>query len=169
MRNLFKWLMVGLVTIPGSSASIIQTEPTTEASIEEVEIEVETLMGSNLNPTEKKVLDFFIERGIKDKMALAVLLGNIKQESLFITNICEGGARVPYHRCHSGGFGLIQWTTTGRYGGLGRHANNIEGGTGYELLYECGVSLVGLGSSRKQNSLFSSLLCQHGINKTYNC
>ena len=76
--------MVGLVTIPGSSASIIQTEPTTEASIEEVEIEVETLMGSNLNPTEKKVLDFFIERGIKDKMALAVLLGNIKQESLSI-------------------------------------------------------------------------------------
>lgn len=119
--------MVGLVTIPGSSAAIIQTGPTPEVSAEEVEIEVEILMGSNLDPTEKKVLDFFIGRGIKDKMALAVLLGNIKQESLFVTNICEGGARVPYHQCHSGGFGLIQWTTTGRYHGLGRHAKNTGG------------------------------------------
>ena len=139
MRNLIKWLMVGLATIPGSSAAIIDTrittelttesatEPTVETSVEEVEDEVEILIGSNLDPTEKKVLDFFIERGIKDKMALAVLLGNIKQESLFVTNICEGGSRVPYHQCHRGGFGLIQWTTVGRYDGLGRHARNIGG------------------------------------------
>jgi hypothetical protein len=47
-------------------------------------------------------------------------MGNIKQESGFHTNICEGGARVPYNRCYSGGFGLIQWTTDNRYYGLGK-------------------------------------------------
>ncbi len=56
---------------------------------------------------------------ITDKYALATLMGNIKQESMFLPNICEGGARVPYHQCYRGGFGLIQWTTTSRYNGLG--------------------------------------------------
>ena len=32
-----------------------------------------------------------------------------------------------YHGCHSGGFGLIQWTTTGRYNGLGRFAAKYGG------------------------------------------
>ena len=56
---------------------------------------------------------------INDKYALATIMGNIKQESRFYTDICEGGARVPYDRCHRGGFGLIQWTTAKRYNGLG--------------------------------------------------
>ena len=56
---------------------------------------------------------------ITDKNALATLMGNIKQESKFISNICEGGARVSYTECKSGGFGLIQWTSIGRYRGLG--------------------------------------------------
>ena len=59
---------------------------------------------------------------ITDRNALATILGNIKQESKFISNICEGGARVPYHDCHRGGYGLIQWTTLGRYKGLGSFA-----------------------------------------------
>ena len=46
-------------------------------------------------------------------------MGNIKQESKFIPNICEGGARVEYNQCHRGGYGLIQWTTESRYLGLG--------------------------------------------------
>ena len=71
---------------------------------------------------ENEVLKFFQDYGIKDKAALAVLLGNVKQESRFETNICEGGARGPYHTCRRGGFGLIQWTTVGRYQGLGNHA-----------------------------------------------
>ena len=29
--------------------------------------------------------------------------------------------------CHSGGYGLIQWTTLGRYRGLGNHARSIGG------------------------------------------
>lgn len=50
-------------------------------------------------------------------------MGNIKQESKFIPNICEGGARVSYNSCHYGGFGIIQWTTLNRYNGLGSFCN----------------------------------------------
>ena len=73
---------------------------------------------------EQKVLEYFQDYGITDKAALAVLLGNIKQESKFNTRICEGGKHTGYHHCHRGGFGLIQWTTPGRYAGLKRYALN---------------------------------------------
>ena len=56
---------------------------------------------------------------ITDRNALAAIMGNIKQESKFISNICEGGARVSYTECKVGGYGLIQWTSIGRYKGLG--------------------------------------------------
>lgn len=59
---------------------------------------------------------------ISDRNALATILGNIKQESKFTSNICEGGARVSYSDCHSGGYGLIQWTSENRYLGLGKFA-----------------------------------------------
>lgn len=78
--------------------------------------------GSN---TELLILDALQGRGITDRNALAVVLGNIKQESKFNTNICEGGARVSYWGCRSGGYGLIQWTTVDRYHGLGRHASRM--------------------------------------------
>jgi hypothetical protein len=72
------------------------------------------------SPAEKKTLAYLQKRtNITDKYALATLMGNIKQESMFISNICEGGARVSYERCYSGGYGLIQWTTKSRYDGLG--------------------------------------------------
>ena len=72
------------------------------------------------NDSEKYVLrELQTKADIHDKNALAAILGNIKQESKFIPNICEGGARVPYSNCHSGGYGLIQWTTPRRYDGLG--------------------------------------------------
>ena len=75
-------------------------------------------------PEEKFVLKK-LQSGTKitDKNALATIMGNIKQESKFIANICEGGARVPYDRCLRGGYGLIQWTTKNRYLGLGRFAS----------------------------------------------
>ena len=76
---------------------------------------------------ERIVLEFLQERGINDKVALSVIMGNIKQESKFHPNICEGGARVPYHHCHSGGFGLIQWTTSDRYHGLGHFTSKYGG------------------------------------------
>jgi len=81
-------------------------------------------VGQDFTENEARALEFFQENGINDRMALAVLLGNIKQESRFTPNICEGGARIPYASCLRGGYGLIQWTTTGRYDGLGRHARN---------------------------------------------
>ena len=81
----------------------------------------------NCTENEKIVLDFFQDYGIKDKYALATLMGNIQQESRFTPNICEGGARVNYHRCYNGGYGLIQWTTYGRYHGLGHHARITRG------------------------------------------
>ena len=68
---------------------------------------------------EKYVLKQLQEKTrIADRNALATIMGNIKQESKFYPNICEGGARVPYSDCHRGGYGLIQWTSTQRYLGL---------------------------------------------------
>ena len=74
-------------------------------------------------PEEKHILKQLQEKTkIADRNALATILGNIKQESKFIANICEGGARVPYDRCLRGGYGLIQWTSKNRYFGLGYFA-----------------------------------------------
>ena len=75
--------------------------------------------------TEAKVLEALQDRGIDDRNAIATVMGNIKQESKFNANICEGGARVSYWGCRSGGYGLIQWTTSDRYHGLGSHAARI--------------------------------------------
>ena len=75
--------------------------------------------------TERTVLTALQDRGITDKYALATVLGNIKQESNFHANICEGGSRISYNSCRYGGYGLIQWTSTNRYLGLGRHARNL--------------------------------------------
>ena len=63
---------------------------------------------------------------ITDRNALSTLMGNIKSESNFHPNICEGGARVQYSQCHSGGYGLIQWTTVGRYNGLGSFCRKYD-------------------------------------------
>ena len=79
-------------------------------------------VGNNFTEVEQKVLKFLQDKGITDRAALATILGNIKQESKFNTEICEGGTKTGYDRCYSGGFGLIQWTTPGRYRGLGSFA-----------------------------------------------
>ena len=81
--------------------------------------------GQGMTDSELIVLNFFQDYGITDRAALATIMGNIKQESKFVTNVCEGGHKGPYHTCRRGGFGLIQWTTVGRYNGLGRHARSI--------------------------------------------
>ena len=62
------------------------------------------------------------ETNIKSRNSLAVILGNIKQESGFNANICEGGTRVAYENCNIGGYGIIQWTSPSRYLGLGEYA-----------------------------------------------
>ena len=78
-------------------------------------------------PKEQKVLKFLQTRGISDKNALATVLGNIKQESNFEHNVCEGGAIIPYDQCLTGGYGLIQWTSQSRYDGLAHFARAYAG------------------------------------------
>ena len=79
------------------------------------------------SPSEQYVLEELqTKTRITDRNALSTILGNIKQESLFHANICEGGARVPYSDCHRGGYGIIQWTSTNRYLGLGKFADKYE-------------------------------------------
>ena len=90
---------------------------------------------------EKYVLAQIQERTkITDRNALSAILGNIKQESKFISNICEGGERVTYTNCTVGGYGLIQWTSVGRYKGLGNFCakyrcdpSSLEGQTRYMI------------------------------------
>ena len=107
-------------------AALAELAPANEEK-EVVEIEVVsyyTCEGCTIQ--EQMALVAFQARGITDKLALAALMGNIKHESRFVPDICEGGARVPYHQCHRGGFGLIQWTTVNRYDGLGKHARKND-------------------------------------------
>ena len=84
------------------------------------------LICKGCNENENVTLAFFQDRGIKDRNALATIMGNIKQESGFVPNICEGGARTSYHGCGRG-YGLIQWTSANRYYGLGDFAKKYEG------------------------------------------
>ena len=82
---------------------------------------------TNCNHNEKFTLNFLQKQGIKDEYALATIMGNIKQESGFVSNICEGGARTSYTGCRYGGYGLIQWASTKRYYGLGSFASRYGG------------------------------------------
>tara|TARA_R110002012_G_scaffold95373_1_gene230582 strand:- start:456 stop:908 length:453 start_codon:yes stop_codon:yes gene_type:complete len=71
-------------------------------------------------PPQQYVLEQLqITAGVTDRTALAVIMGNIQQESNFKHNVCEGGAVMPYDQCLRGGYGLIQWTSQHRYDGLG--------------------------------------------------
>jgi hypothetical protein len=85
------------------------------------------LICKGCNEHENATLAFFQDRGIKDRNALSTIMGNIRQESTFVPNICEGGARTSYHGCHTGGYGLIQWTSANRYYGLGDFAKKYGG------------------------------------------
>ena len=79
------------------------------------------------SPEEQYVLEQLQkETKISDRNALATIMGNIKQESNFVANVCEGGDRVSYGDCHSGGYGLIQWTSIGRYNNLGKFCDKYE-------------------------------------------
>ena len=75
---------------------------------------------------ENEILGALQEQGITDKVALSVIMGNIKQESKFQTTICEGGQKTGYHRCHRGGFGLIQWTTVGTIQRIGSYRSCLQ-------------------------------------------
>ena len=108
--------------------AIVPEGPTQETETKEVVPEkpkVKRLICKGCNTNETKTVEFLQNRGITDKNAIATIMGNIRQESTFTPNVCEGGARVSYSACTSGGYGLIQWTDATRYNGLGRHAARI--------------------------------------------
>ena len=106
-----------------------------------IEVVEKTWKCVDCSPAEQYVLEQLQDKTkITDKNALATILGNIKQESKFYPNICEGGARVPYSDCHRGGYGLIQWTSENRYLGLGLFCqkyscdpSSLEGQTRYMI------------------------------------
>jgi hypothetical protein len=107
----------------------------------QLEVDNKTWKCPTCSPNEKYVLQQLQEKTrISDRNALATIMGNIKSESNFHPDICEGGARVPYKSCLSGGYGLIQWTSVGRYRNLGIFANrygydpsSLEGQTAYMI------------------------------------
>jgi hypothetical protein len=128
------------------SISEIKNPPSVDVTVnEEKAVPIEVVEKSwkcpGCNTNEKYVLEKLQEKTrISDRNALATIMGNIKSESNFTPNICEGGARVPYNRCLRGGYGLIQWTSTNRYLGLGRFAkkygydpSSLEGQTAYMI------------------------------------
>ena len=131
MKKLLTPLLVLLVGCQQASTTEINVDVTedidTATSIEvvpapEPEPQVKWECPS-CNKNEQYVLkELQTKANITDRNALATIMGNIKSESNFHPNICEGGSRVPYNQCHSGGFGLIQWTTIGRYNNLGAFA-----------------------------------------------
>ena len=84
------------------------------------------LICKGCNENENVALDYFQDIGITDKNALATIMGNIRQESTFVPNVCEGGSRTNYRNCY-GGYGLIQWTSANRYYGLGDFAKKYGG------------------------------------------
>ena len=119
-------LAIGCVVEAKIDTSTSKEAETPEETMVEEEIQPK-MVCVGCSPAEQIAVDFFFERGITEPRAMSVILGNIKQESNFHANICEGGARIPYENCHRGGYGLIQWTTTGRYDGLGRFAKKYGG------------------------------------------
>jgi hypothetical protein len=84
------------------------------------------LICKGCNESENATLAFLQDYGVKDRNALATIMGNIKQESTFQSNVCEGGSKRSYHNCY-GGYGLIQWTSANRYYGLGEFARKYGG------------------------------------------
>jgi hypothetical protein len=109
-------------------AILTEEDKTQETATKEVAPEnpkVKRLVCKGCNSNETRTLEFLQSRGITDRNALATIMGNIRQESTFFPNICEGGARVSYNACRSGGYGLIQWTNAPRFYGLGKHAARI--------------------------------------------
>ena len=129
------------MTAPPEIAAKVDVSVNQEKAIEIETIKLKSWTCPGCNDNEKYVLEKLQEKTrISDPKALAAIMGNIKQESNFIPNICEGGARVPYSDCRVGGYGLIQWTSINRYANLGKFAarygydpSTLEGQTAYMI------------------------------------
>ena len=144
MKTMSVVTTIGALTV-GAGALTIGIQSIPDAPPPVIEITVEPyepqwiLPGGT--PAEQYVLKQLQQHTkISDRNALATILGNIKQESNFVPNVCEGGARVPYRDCTRGGYGLIQWTSVGRYNNLGKFCkkfkcdpSSLEGQTRYMI------------------------------------
>ena len=134
--------LIGITAALLTAVPFLHTTTNTPLPVEEeIKFEPPTWTCPTCTPEEQYVLKELQEHTkITDRNALATILGNIKQESKFYPNICEGGARVPYSDCHRGGYGLIQWTSENRYLGLGLFCqkyscdpSSLEGQTQYMI------------------------------------
>ena len=116
------------LTTPTAPFSVIKEfeTPTATKEVAPEKPKEKRLICKGCNENENVALEYFQDIGIKDRNALATILGNIKQESTFVPNICEGGSRRSYSSCW-GGYGLIQWTSADRYYGLGDFAKKYGG------------------------------------------
>ena len=143
IKQLIAALSIGTLAIPSGAVQrnwLPEVDVEEKVSVQEVKVE-KTWKCLDCTPEERYVLEQLQKQTkIFDRNALATIMGNIKQESKFIPNICEGGARVSYKNCHRGGYGLIQWTTLRRYNGLGAFCNkfncdpsSLEGQTRYMI------------------------------------
>ena len=100
-------MIAAAVAIPGDEKVATAPEP-----VKLPVIEYKSWKCPDCNENEKYVLEQLqLHTRISDRNALATIMGNIKSESNFHPNICEGGARIPYQECTRGGYGLIQWTS----------------------------------------------------------
>jgi hypothetical protein len=116
------------LTAPPAPFSIIKEfeTPTATKEVAPEKPKEKRLICKGCNEHENATLAYFQDRGIKDRNALATIMGNIRQESTFVPNICEGGSRTSWRNCY-GGYGLIQWTSANRYYGLGDFARKYGG------------------------------------------
>ena len=64
----------------------------------------------------------------------------LNRKATSIPTFAREGLRVSYDDCHRGGYGLIQWTSVGRYRNLGKFAtkygydpSSLEGQTAYMI------------------------------------
>jgi hypothetical protein len=110
---------------PFSVIQEFETKTTTKEVVPEKPKE-KRLICKGCSSIEQDALNYFQDVGIKDRNALATIMGNIKQESTFQSNVCEGGSKTSYYNCY-GGYGLIQWTSANRYYGLGDFAKRYGG------------------------------------------
>ena len=115
-----------LKTPPAPFSIIKEFDTTATKEVAPEKPKEKRLICKGCNENENVALNYFQDIGIKDRNALATILGNIKQESTFVPNICEGGSRRSYSSCW-GGYGLIQWTSANRYYGLGDFAKKYGG------------------------------------------
>lgn len=132
MLNLTTLVAVSVMGTAATPLTLPSSQVNTETRVAIREIAPETtseprFICKGCNNNETAALNFFQDKGIKDRNALATILGNIKQESTFVPNICEGGARTSYTGCRAGGYGIIQWTSIDRYNGLGQFAAKVGG------------------------------------------